>query len=58
MTLLYLLALVVSMSLVTMVVFFAPGFISMGLVFLSEHKSVLVIAVLAVVIFFAVRLMS
>ena len=58
MVLLYLLALVVSMSLVTAVVFFAPGFISMGLVYLSEHKLVLVVVVLVVVVCFAVKLMA
>ena len=58
MVLLYLLALVVSMSVVTAVVFFAPGFISMALCYLGEHKQVLVIVVLVVVVCVAVKLMS
>ena len=56
MVLLYLLALAVSMSVVTAVVFFAPGLISMALCYLGEHKPVLVIVVLAVIACLAVKL--
>ena len=58
MVLLYLLALAASMCLTTVVVFFAPGFISMGITYLLEHKSVLIAVVLIIVICFAVKLMA
>ena len=56
MVLLYLVALAVSMSVVTALVFFAPGLISMALCYLAEHKLVLAVVVLAAVICLVVKL--
>ena len=58
MVLFYLLALAVSMSLVTAVVFFAPGLVSMALCYLGEHKLVLAVVMLAVVACLAVKLLA